>query len=91
MIFASQKYETKGVWRRCHYAELMTMYSNENIVSNLKTNRKRWTGPRKMWKDAVVADLSMMWNPVVRNGSTTWIATVDTQSYRARNEEEEYW
>lgn len=54
MIFGSENDETTRDCRKCDNNELTTLYDNENILSNIKTNRTWW---KVMYSDQKIANL----------------------------------
>jgi hypothetical protein len=41
-IFGHKEEEMAEGWRRLHNEELHSLYSAENIISDIKSRRKRW-------------------------------------------------
>ncbi|KAJ4443924.1 hypothetical protein ANN_05712 [Periplaneta americana] len=43
-IFAAERDEVTGKWRKLHNAEFHALYSSLNIIGNIKSRRLRWAG-----------------------------------------------
>jgi hypothetical protein len=43
-IFGPKRVEVTGEWRKLHNGELHNLYSSPDIISQIKSRRKRWAG-----------------------------------------------
>jgi hypothetical protein len=62
-IFGHKRNEVKGEWRKVAHWELHNLYSSPNIIRQIKSRRRRWTGHVARMGEGRKAHMVLMGKP----------------------------